>query len=352
MSTALIHAQSLRRSYGGQPVIDIDELVVRRGEVLAILGPNGAGKSTLFRLLLRIERPDAGRISFTGSTMAGVFQRPFLFAGSVRDNIAFGLRKMADRQARIASAANAFGLEAILDASVRTLSGGEAQRVALARAIALRPDVLLLDEPTANLDVLIKRSFREDVERAARTHAGAVVLITHDPAEAFALADRIAVLDNGRIVQAGTPEDMLDDPRTPFVASFTGAELLLDGVITTVAEELVQVAVGSALLWATMSPAHKWSAAAGMRAHVSYRPEDVMISVLEATTAEVSARNQFRLRITAMSGSGGLVWLRLDGALKLSASVTRTSVESLGLRPGRDVIAHMKATALRVLRSA
>jgi molybdate transport system ATP-binding protein len=233
---------------------------------------------------------------------------------------------------------------------VRTLSGGEAQRVALARAIALRPSVLLLDEPTSNLDVLIKRTFREDVERAARTFAGAVVLITHDPAEAFGLADRIAVMDGGKIVQSGAPEDLLDDPRTPFVASFTGAELLLDGVVAATAEELVHVDVGGAMIWATVAPDRSWTPERGARAHVAYRPEDVMIATPDSA-AEVSARNQFRLRIASLSGAGGLVRLRLEGALRLSALVTRTSVESMGLRPGREVVAHLKATALRVLRA-
>ena len=351
MSELLLGVRALRRSYGGRTVVDVAELAVDRGEVLAILGANGSGKSTLFRMLMRLERPDAGEVVFNGETMAGVFQRPFLFSGSVRENIGFGLKGLQDRAERIASAADAFGIAGLLDTSVARLSGGEAQRVALARAIAMRPDVLLLDEPAANLDVLIKRSFRADVERAARAHAGAVVLITHDPAEAFALADRIAVLDSGRIVQTGSPADLLDDPRTPFVASFSGAELLLDGVIVDVADELVYVAVGDTFVWAVVPPDHGWKHSIGMRVHVSYRPEDVMISMPDSAH-EMSARNQYRLRIEAFHGSAGLVRLRLGGVLQLSALVTRTSAESLSLKPGMEVIAHMKATALRALRSA
>jgi molybdopterin-binding protein len=351
MSEMLLGARALRRAYEGRTVLDVAELSVDRGEVLAILGANGSGKSTLFRMLMRLERPDAGEVVFNGERMAGAFQRPFLFSGSVRENIGFGLKGVRDRAERIVSAADAFGVSSLLDKPVTRLSGGEAQRVALARAIAIRPDVLLLDEPTANLDVLIKRSFRADVERAVRAHAGAVVLITHDPAEAFALADRIAVLDNGRIVQTGLPADLLDDPRTPFVASFSGAELLLDGVIADVADELVHVAVGDTFVWAVVPPDHDWQQVVGMRVHVTYRPEDVMISVPESAH-ETSARNQYRLKIEAFHGSGGLVRLRLGGVLQLSALVTRTSAESLSLQPGMEVIAHLKATALRALRSA
>ena len=366
MNGALLQARSLRRAYDGRTVLAVDELELRRGEVLAVLGPNGSGKSTLFRLLLLIERADSGQIFFDGRAVrcgdqaarrriTGVFQRPVLFSGTVRDNIGFALSlngiSAADRAERIASAASVFGLEPVLGASVRTLSGGEAQRVALARAIAPRPDVLVLDEPTANLDALIKRAFREDVERAARTHAGAVLLITHDPAEAFALADRIAVLDNGRVVQLGRPVDLLEAPATAFVASFTGAELLLDGVIAVIAGELIAVTVDGASVWATMPVDRSWVPQPGMRVHVSYRPEDVMISAPDGHL-EVSARNQYRLRVGAIISAGSLVRLRLLGTPQLSALLTRTSVAALGLQAGREVVASMKATALRVLRSA
>lgn len=351
MTETLLRAERLQHSYRGVKVVDVAELTAQRGEVLAVLGPNGSGKSTLFRLLMQLEKPDAGTIDVRGST-AGVFQQPFLFTGTVRDNIAFGLKGLSkdERAARTERSASEFGIVHLLDKSVRSISGGEAQRVALARAIALEPAVLFLDEPTSSLDVLVKRTFREDVLRAARNHAGAVVLITHDPAEAFGLADRIAVMDRGRIVQSGMPEDLLDDPRTPFVASFTGAELLLDGRVNALAEDLVHVDVGGCMIWAVLIHSAGWTAARGDHVHVAYRPEDVMISSIDAH-AEVSARNAFRLRIAAMSGSGGLVRLRLEGTVSLVAMVTRNSVESLGLRPGRDVIAHMKATALRVLRA-
>jgi molybdopterin-binding protein len=350
MSDAVLQVRGLRKSYEHRTVVDVETLSLNRGEVMAVLGPNGSGKSTLFRLLLGIEAADGGEIGFAGRTRAGVFQQPFLFSGTARDNIGFGLRGAADRAERIDGIARELGLTSLLDTSVRTLSGGEAQRVALARALVLQADLLLLDEPSASLDVLVRRTFRDDVQRSARAHAGAVLLITHDATEAFMLADRIAVMERGRIVQTGTPAELLENPRSAFVASFTGAELLLDGVVAAVADELVQVDVGGTLIWAVQSHESGWQPERGRRAHVSYRPEDVMISVPD-NPLEVSARNQFRLRIAALGGAGGLAQLRLEGALTLSALLTRTSVEALGLAPGKDVIAHMKATALRVLRA-
>jgi molybdopterin-binding protein len=223
------------------------------------------------------------------------------------------------------------------------------QRVALARALVLHPDVILLDEPTAALDAPLKRQFREDLSRSVRTHARAAMIITHDSADAFGIADRIAVMDRGRIIQTGTPDELLADPRTPFVAAFTGAELLLNGSVTTIAEDLVHVALSDGgAVWAALPRERSWTLERGARVHVAYRPEDVMLSSVESTT-ELSARNHFRVRVAALSGSGGLVRLRLEGPPTLSALITRTSCESLGIRPGRDVIAHLKAAALRAL---
>lgn len=352
MKDALIELTNVRRSYDGRTVLSVDHLDAGRGEIVAVLGPNGSGKSTLFRIMLQLERPDAGEVRVRdGVVTAGVFQQPYLFSGTVRSNLGYGLSAhrvaRADHDKRVGEMAELFDIGAIMGADVRTLSGGEQQRVALARALAIRPDLLVLDEPTASLDVTMKRTFRDDLTRA-RTQAGGVILITHDPAEAFGLADRIAVLDGGRLVQEGAPEDVLDAPQTRFVASFTGAELLLDGVVTGVADELVQVDSGGALIWAVSTPG--WRPETGMRAHVAYRAEDVLIAANESTL-ETSARNQYRVRITSLSGTGALIRLRLEGELQLMAVLTRSSVEALSLRPGVEVIAQMKATALHVLRA-
>lgn len=350
MSNVLLSAHGLRQSYQGRTVVDVAELSVATGETLAVLGANGAGKSTLFRLLLGLERAEAGTVTRLGRT-AGVFQRPYLFDGTVAGNIGYGLKAVSaqERRARVHELAELFGLSGLLHSHVQRLSGGEAQRVALARALAVRPDVLLLDEPTANLDAPLKRQFREDLLRSVRALSHSALIITHDSADAFGLADRIAVMEQGRIVQMGTPDELLADPGTSFVAAFTGAELLLNGSITDIAEDIVQVALteGGAV-WAALPRGRSWSVQRGARVHVAYRPEDVVISAVESTV-ELSSRNHFRLRVAALSGSAGLIRLRLEGEPPLSAVLTRTSCESLGIRPGRDVIAHLKATALRAL---
>ena len=349
-STTLLHARGLRHSYGDKQVVDVPEFKVEQGEVVALLGANGAGKSTLFRLLLGLERPDAGEVQLHGRA-AGVFQRPYLFDGTVAYNLEYGMRVQGAantaRQQRVAAMAEAFGLKDILAARVHSLSGGEMQRVALVRALMLQPDVLMLDEPMANLDAPIKRQFRDDLLHNARLHARSVLIITHDAADAFGVADRIAVMEKGRIVQHGTPDELLSNPETSFVASFAGAELLLNGTVTAVAEDLVQVALlGGGSIWAVLPPGRHWSIQRGARVHIAYRPEDVVLSSAESAV-ELSARNQYRLRVQSVTGTGGLVRLRLQGQPSLAALITRTSCESLALRPGRDVIAHLKAAALR-----
>lgn len=348
--SAVLEARGLQRRYGDRRVVDVESLDVMAGEIVALLGENGSGKSTLFRLLLSLEPADAGTVTINGNA-AGVFQRPYLFDGTVADNLEYGLRARGavpgERQRALREITAAFGLTDLLEQPVHRLSGGEARRVALLRALVLQPDILILDEPTANLDAPVKQQLRNDLLRLARAHARSVLIITHDPTDAFGFADRIAVMENGRIVQTGSPNELLTDPASSFVASFSGADLLLDGSVIAVAEDLVQVLLRDGVtIWAALPQGRRWSVQRGASVHVAYRPEDVVLSSIESST-ELSSRNQYRLRVASLSGSGGLVRLRLEGQPSLSALVTRTSCESLGLRPGRDVVAHLKAAALR-----
>jgi molybdopterin-binding protein len=348
-------------------VVAVDELTIEPGEVVAVLGPNGAGKTTLFRLLLLLERPDSGRILLSGREigpgdvsarrrLAGVFQRPHLFSGTVAQNVAYGLRvrgwRRRERDARVAEVLEAVGLARLAGAPAHTLSGGEAQRVALARALAVRPELLLLDEPTANLDITLRRRFREELLHLARAHARGALVITHDPAEAFTVADRIAVMQEGQIVQVGAPERLVLEPETPFVAAFTGAELLLNGVVEHRDERLLGVRVrGAAGLVTGVLTADGPPVEAGEPVHLAYRPEDVTL-VSPGAVGESSARNQFLLRVAHLAPAGGLVRIRLEGELTLISLVTRPAAESLGLTAGCQVVAQLKATALRAYRAS
>jgi molybdopterin-binding protein len=360
VTPVLLRAEAIVRRLGGRKVVDVEQLAVRRGEILAVLGPNGAGKSTLFRLLLLLERADGGTIYFEGQAvrrgdrtagraMAGVFQRPHLFAGSVAANVGIGLSgrglTRAQQRSRVSTALRSFGLEHLARSDIRLLSGGEAQRVAVARALAVEPRVLLLDEPTAGLDIPVRRNLREDLERAVRLRAGAVILVTHDPADAFALADRIAVMEAGRIVQTGTPEDLVLEPATPFVAAFTGADLLLDGVVDMVEGELARMRTADgAAVWGVCADAALRS---GDAVHVSYRPEDITLVPADGG-APTSAINRFPVRVSSAVTTGALVRVRLEGELALTALITRRSAEVLKVQAGSGLEAHLKATAVRI----
>ena len=359
----LLAGERLVRRYPGRTVVEVDRIAVHRNEVLAVLGPNGAGKSTLFRILSLLERADSGRVLLEGREvragdtrslrrLAPVFQRPHLFSGTVESNVGYALRVRGARGAglrkAVAEALEWLDLGRLAAANVATLSGGEVQRVALARALIARPDVLLLDEPTANLDVDARRRFREDLERIVR-RAAAAILITHDATEAFALADRVVVMESGRIAQEGTPMDIALAPSTSFTAALSGAELLVDGTVTSAEPGLVTVQIGAGLLvaGADRTPAF----ASGQRVHVSYRPEDVVIAPPEQAGA-TSAINRFVLSVSALVPAGPLVRVRLTGGPELTALVTRRSTEQLGLAVGTKVVAQLKATALRAFPAA
>jgi molybdopterin-binding protein len=273
-----------------------------------------------------------------------------LFTGTVQQNVAFGLRAAgvpaARQRERVAAALGWLELEQLAARPVHTLSGGEAQRVALARALVLEPRILLLDEPTSSLDITVRRRFRHDLERVARQRAGGVVLITHDAMEAFGLADRIAVMHEGRIAQIATPDEIMLRPGTPFVAELTGAELLLQGVVESVDDGLAAVRVSRDLvLWAAVERQDALHAGAG--AVVAYRPEDVILAPAGATQ-QSSAVNRIAGRIDAVVPAGALTRVRIgtqDGIV-LTALLTRRSVTALNLSPNGAVTAHIKAAAL------
>jgi tungstate transport system ATP-binding protein len=231
--------ESIRHVYGERVVLDIDRLEVRRGETLAIIGPSGSGKSTLLRLLQFLEQPTAGRLWFDGVSIDSepplavrrrvttVFQRPLVLNRSVRANLVYGLhvRRSPAPAHEIDRLLAALGLDHVADAAARTLSGGEVQRVALGRALAFGPDVLLLDEPTANLD---PRNVRlvEDLIRERQTRGVTIVLATHQIFQARRLAHRAALLLDGQIVEAAAIPGLVDHPADARTRAFLSGDMV------------------------------------------------------------------------------------------------------------------------------
>jgi iron(III) transport system ATP-binding protein len=238
----------LHKAFGSHPVLTGLDLDVPAGTFTAILGPSGSGKTTLLRLLAGFEQPDAGCIVIGDRMVDGpgaghvpperrqigyVPQEGALFPHlSVAANVGFGLPARARRGPRTAELLAAVGLTGLGDRYPHQLSGGQQQRVALARALAIRPEVVLLDEPFASLDAHMRASVRADVQQICRTAGTTAILVTHDQDEALSMADRIAVLRDGRIVQYAAPQDLYTRPADPALARFVGDANLIDGHLT------------------------------------------------------------------------------------------------------------------------
>ena len=235
----LYRLESVRQRYGGRVVLDIDRLDIARGETLAVIGPSGAGKTTLLRLLQFLEAPASGTLWFDGCPIHAepslptrrrvttVFQRPIVLNRSVRANLAYGLgvRGRPEDPREIEALLEALGRGPFAHAPARTLSGGEIQRVAVGRALAFNPDVLLLDEPTANLD---PRNVRlvENLIRDRRARGVTIVVATHQIFQARRLSDRTALLLDGEVVEAGPTAELLDHPRDPRTRAFISGDMV------------------------------------------------------------------------------------------------------------------------------
>ncbi len=228
---------SLTHPGAARPAVDDVSLVVAEGELLALLGPSGAGKTTLLRMIAGFDTPSAGAITVGGTLVSGpgikvpperrglgfVFQHGALFPHlTVRQNIAFGLRHLApgERARRIEEVARLAALEGLLDRHEHQLSGGERQRAALARALARGCAAVLLDEPLSSVDRPLRMGIGAELRAILRSVGATAILVTHDQEEALGLADRVALLDRGRLVQVGTPEELLRAPASPVVTEF------------------------------------------------------------------------------------------------------------------------------------
>ena len=326
------------------------ELRIAAGEVVAVLGPNGAGKTTALRVLAGLQAIDAGRIALGGDVLddpaAGAFVQPehrpvgivfqdyLLFPHlTVRDNVAFGPRAQGTDRTTARTTATEWidrvGLSDHAESKPAAISGGQAQRVALARALATRPRLLLLDEPLAALDAATRATTRRDLRRHLADFDGATVLVSHEPLDALALADRVVILEDGAVTQTGTISEVTSRPRTPYVADLLGVNLLrgraagcrvtLNGSSVTV--ETADPADGPVL--------------------VLIRPQAIS---LHRSRPETSARNVWRCDVTGFDLLGEHVRVRLSGDVDLVADVTPAAVTELHLQEGSRVWASVKAT--------
>ncbi|MGH9183772.1 MAG: ABC transporter ATP-binding protein [Acidimicrobiales bacterium] len=321
-------------------------------ETVAVLGPNGAGKTTLLRALAGLTPLRAGRVELDGAVLdepatgtwvpperrpiGYVFQEHVLFPHlSVVENVAFGLRTRGVPRRRARERAHGLldrvGVGHHALARPGALSGGEAQRVALARALAVEPRLLLLDEPLAALDAAGRLDVRADLRRQLESFEGTRLLVTHDPVEAMVLADRLVVLEDGHLVQAGTPGQISRRPRSPYVARLVGLNLYRGTATGTT----VRLPGGGQLHLAAPAPRP------GGRVLATVRPQSV---ALHRRRPEGTPRNVWPGTVVASEPDGGRVRVQVDAAIPVVAEITPAAVAELGLRPGSDVWVAIKAT--------
>ncbi len=355
----IVSLSGVRVAYGGTVVLEIQDLEILPGEILAVIGPNGSGKSTLLRVIGLLEGPAVGEVRFKGETvrgsgvlearrrMATVFQDPLLVDDTVFGNVALGLRFRGVAAVEIASRVHAwldrFGIGGLADRPARTVSGGEAQRAALARALVLKPELLLLDEPFSALDQPTREALIADLGGILRADRITTVLVTHDRWEALALGDRVAVMMGGKVLQLDEAGRLFRTPVSEEVARFVGVETILDcRVLSSQAGLAVLDAGGQKIEVATEAPP-------GARLRVCLRPEDVTLLAPGTPHAASSVRNHLTGTIDRIVAVGPYVRAVIDCGFPLVALITHRSVEELGLREGAPVIAAFKATAPHVI---
>jgi molybdate transport system ATP-binding protein len=332
--------------------LDLDvDLEVADGEVLAVLGPNGAGKSSLLRVLAGLLPPDDARVVVDGEIwddaavrlpahrrrLGMVFQDHLLFPHlSVVDNVAFGLRSRGARRQAARDAAAAWldrvGIGDLADRRPGALSGGQAQRAALARALVGDPALLLLDEPLSALDARTRLTVRAELRHHLADYPGSTVLVTHDPVDAVALADRVVVVEDGGVVQTGTPADVSRHPRTDYVARLVGLSLLPG----TAEGRTVRLDAGGVVAVAEEAAGPVFAAV---------RPESVAVYL---SRPDGSPRNVWPARLAGATPHGTSVRCELAGEVPLVADVTAAAFAELGLTPGSPVWAVVKASEIAV----
>jgi tungstate transport system ATP-binding protein len=359
VAKTLLTVDDVTVRYGALTTLHIPFLSVEAGEVLSLIGPNGAGKSTLIRIMALLQPPSAGAVHFEGSQdswkdrfdirrrVATVFQDPLLLKGTVHDNVAVGLKMRGlDKTAikdRVQPWLARLNIEHLARQQTQNISGGEAQRTSLARAFVLNPELLLLDEPFSPLDPIGRERILEDLAQILKETGTTTVLVTHHRDEAFMLADRVGVLNEGRLLQTGPARDVFNHPLTERVAEIVGVENRIAGVAkesagseTTVGIESTRVQVGGCY-------------PPGSRLILCIRAEDVHVSESDVPIAR-NGLNRLSGKIVSISSRirGDQLTVQIGSGL-LYASVPAHKSQELGLCAGKHVVLTFSAKTAHVI---
>jgi len=355
----LVEAKNLTQRFGENTILTDVNLKVSRKEAFVIIGPTGAGKTTLLRILDLLDRPSAGSIAFSGIDITSskrlrqstrrrisfVQQKPIVFHMNVYDNVACGLRWRGVKETiireKVMSVLELVAMHEYKDRNAKTLSGGETQRVAVARALVTDPEMILLDEPTANLDPISASKIEEVLTHVITEKKTTMIMATHDMSQGQRLADRIGVMIAGRMLQVGSPREIFISPQTREIAEFVGVENILPGIVTGRDGNLANIEVEKQNIEA-ISAYHE-----GERVYVLVRPEDITLSLSGESS---SARNNLVGRIVKMVSVEPLVRIEVDCGFHLLALITNRSSEEMGLTIGKKVYCSIKASAISIIK--
>lgn len=353
----MLKLRDITKRFGDTDVLRGVSAEIQKGEIFTIIGPSGAGKSTLLRIIDFLDTPTSGSVIFGGRDitsegsievrrrMGMVFQKSATFNTTVFENVAIGLRfrgmPETDVRKKITEALEIVGLTGFEERKAKTLSGGEMQRVALARVLVTNPDLLLLDEPTANLDPVSVEMIEDLIKKINQDFGITILMSTHDMVQGQRLAHRIGVMMNGIFSQIGTPREIFSAPHDRYVARFVGIENIIEGTITAKDGGLATIEADGTLLYA-ISPLTERT-----HVHLFLRPEDIALSC----TGEhaTSVRNVLPGKVVEITPMGPLNRLILDCGVELIAVITWKATEELGIRVGSEICASFKASAVHVV---
>jgi len=350
----IVESKGITKIFNGITALDNVNLQVREGEIFALLGPNGSGKTTVLKILAFLEKPSKGEVYFRGmkvtdkymrqmrveSTM--VFQKTALFDTTVYGNVAYGLKvrklpkNMINEEVR--KALKLVKLEGFEKRQAKKLSGGEQQRVALARALVLNTRLLLLDEPTANLDPKNASIVEEAIAAANRELKTTIVIATHNMFQAKNLPNRIALMNNGRIGEAGTPAEIFGK-LSKTLASFAAVENTFRGTAKMTEEGTTSIDIGNGVQITATSPNTG-------EVSIFISPEDIILS---RNRLESSARNFFKGSVIEIQDLGSVVRLKIDVGKPFTVQITKGSFRDMGITLNSEVFLAFKASSVQII---
>ncbi|MBI5680379.1 MAG: ABC transporter ATP-binding protein [Methanobacterium sp.] len=350
----IVELENIYKNYDDLEILKNINFKFKKSTRTAIVGPTGSGKTVLLRLIDLLEKPSSGTVYFEGKDaysskntclnirrqIGMVFQKPIAFNASVYDNIAYGLKvrgKKEDMDKRIKELLEVIGLKGYANRNALKLSGGETQRLALARAMITDPKLLLLDEPTANLDPISTKKMEELIATINQEFETTLIMTTHDLFQGRKLGDKMIIMSNGQIYQTGTPDEIFKTPKSRFVADFVGIENVMEGTAVKYENGMVSIDTGKITVYGVSKKEGE--------VNFCIRPDEITLSMEKLKT---SARNMVKGEIKEIIDTGTLIKLKIDAGESFNVFITRKSLKELEITLKKSVWIYFKASAVHV----